>query len=348
MQLVLDSLNKHMGDRLKKPIALALERAIPRAVTLLDSNEDAAALELLKSAKKALEAGLQKHAKQAVFGGVSKVINERFFVRSLGSLAKQVDKVEKAMARSEGGAEVVKRCLGSEGSLRAVLLTNAINATTKYEVRVGGFEGSYDMLRLAWSRSRQELTKDDNELTYLLEKLTDIEKLNASEQAWKDVGETWQALLGLRSQMEVERGQAVLDCICADDKVLHAVGMADQLRKTQGEVPNDVLTTLNEGPGSHIRGNAYRYRKSLDRELARVRRVKEIQLRAVGFVGTAIVAALVGASNVIGRLYYDVIREDPRQAWMIAVGVASSVLLCVLSCCACYVCRRGVRGRPSH
>ena len=48
----------------------------------------------------------------------------------------------------------------------------------------------------------------------------------------------------------------------------------------------------------------------LDRELVRVRRVKEIQFRAIGLVGTAIIAGLVSSGNVVGRLYYDVIQAD--------------------------------------
>eukprot|EP00966_Prymnesium_polylepis_P174473 4036881-Prymnesium_polylepis.1 len=100
-----------------------------------------------------------------------------------------------------------------------------------------------------------------------------------------------------------------------------------------------MLTRLNKGPGAHIRGNAYRYRKMLDRELACVRRVKDIQLRAVGLVGTAIVATAIGASNVLGRLYYDVIKSDGRLAGWIACGVLGGLLLCVMGCLTYYVCR---------
>eukprot|EP00966_Prymnesium_polylepis_P183629 4255914-Prymnesium_polylepis.1 len=77
---------------------------------------------------------------------------------------------------------------------------------------------------LALRRGRGELTKDENELCYLREKLDDIEKLNASEQSWKDVGESWEALLKLRAQISVERGHAVLSAICAEQKVLNEIG----------------------------------------------------------------------------------------------------------------------------
>ena len=53
-----------------------------------------------------------------------------------------------------------------------------------------------------------QLVKDENELSYVLEKLIKIEELTVTDQSWKDVGESWQALLSLRSQIQVERGQA--------------------------------------------------------------------------------------------------------------------------------------------
>ena len=65
--------------------------------------------------------------------------------------------------------------------------------------------------------SRAELTKHENEMGYLLGKLADIERDNATELTWSEVGDAWQALLGLRAQIDVERGQTVLDCICADE-----------------------------------------------------------------------------------------------------------------------------------
>ena len=60
---------------------------------------------------------------------------------------------------------------------------------------------------------------------------------------------------------------------------------------------------------------------------------------AIGLAGTGIVAGLVSTGNVIGRLYYDVIKSDSQLAGMIALGVAGVLLLCLLGCCACYACR---------
>ena len=47
-------------------------------------------------------------------------------------------------------------------------------------MRVDGFDGSIDMLRLAWMCSRQTLSKHENELTYLKEELKKIRDLTTS------------------------------------------------------------------------------------------------------------------------------------------------------------------------
>ena len=102
-----------------------------------------------------------------------------------------------------------------------------------------------------------------------------------------------------------------------------------------------MLTLLNGSLGKHIRTNAYKYRKRLDYELARVRRVKEIQNRVVAFLGAAIVATMIGLANVLGRMYYDVIQSDEQRAATIAIVFSASLLVCVVGSCISYMlCRR--------
>ena len=244
------------------------------------ASEDAAAAELLKQARNALEAGLQKHVKQALFGRVQACVQGLFKVtgndaRSIRSLSKQLDKVEENMATlleeryesekdpSEAAKKLLQRFMGGGSSLRAELLHRTLHAASKYEVQIGSFGGSIDMIKLAWVSSRTKLVKDENELSYLLEQLTELQKLTVTDQSWKDVGESWRAMLALRSQIEVERGQAVLEIMCADEKVLQAIGMTMQIREIQGDVPNDVVTLLTKGPSNHIHSNAYKYRKMI-------------------------------------------------------------------------------------
>ena len=70
--------------------------------------------------------------------------------------------------------------------------------------------------------------------------LQQVEEKETTELAWRDTFESWQALLRLRSQILVQRGQAVLDCILADEKVLVGLGAAAQLYRTVGSPPHQL------------------------------------------------------------------------------------------------------------
>jgi hypothetical protein len=87
-------------------------------------------------------------------------------------------------------------------------------------------------------------------------------------------------MLQLRSEMGVERGQAMLDCICMDEGVLKGIGAAQQLSGTVGTVPDELVKLLKQGPAQHLLGHAYEYRRKFDVELASIKRIKELQVAA--------------------------------------------------------------------
>ena len=103
--------------------------------------------------------------------------------------------------------------------------------------------------------SRAKLTKHENELMYLKEELKTLKEMTTSEQTWRDVSESWQAILALNKSLDVERGAAVLQCIASDEKLLKA------LYKVKGDVPANLVMRLNDGTGAHIRTHAYKYDK---------------------------------------------------------------------------------------
>ena len=196
------------------------------------------------------------------------------------------------------------------------------------------------MARLAWTCSRAKLTKHENELEYLkgeLDELKSLKETTTTDQTWRDVTETWQATLALLKSVEVERGRAVLQCIASDEELLKALGMAEALYKAAGDVPIEVVVRLNDGAGAHIRTHAYKYDKLISQELVRIRRVKDIQWRALTLAGSALVAAMIGTANLLSRLYYDVLRSgDSRLAVLLPAGAVALVLGMVLCCCTCY------------
>lgn len=98
----------------------------------------------------------------------------------------------------------------------------------------------------------------------------------------------------------------MLECLANDEKVLKALGMAQQLHDISGKPPDELIIALNDGPGSHIRQNAYQYRHIIDREIACIRRVREVQLRAMTLLGSSFVAGMVGLANLLARIAYAV------------------------------------------
>ena len=140
--------------------------------------------------------------------------------RPIGRLVSSFEAYEARLAsllESDGGAaaQLVRR-YAPKGQLESMVFHGVLHAVTKYQLRDGATIGA---LRLACARSRAELVRDENELAYLLEKLQQVENKETTEMSWRDTFESWQGLLKLRSQLLVERGQAVLDCIVADPKV---------------------------------------------------------------------------------------------------------------------------------
>ena len=54
---------------------------------------------------------------------------------------------------------------------------------------------------------------------------------------------------------------------------------------------------------------------------------------------------MIGAANLLSRLYYDVLQSgDSRLAMLLPAGAVLLVLLLVLCCCTCYHGRSLVRG----
>ena len=69
-----------------------------------------------------------------------------------------------------------------------------------------------------------------------------------------------------------------------------------------------------------IRKHGYRYTKRLNQELVLIRRVKELQGRAVASIGTLLVAAAVATGNYFSRVMYEGVTEGfGSQSWLMWV-----------------------------
>ena len=152
-------------------------------------------------------------------------------------------------------------------------------------------------------------------------------------------------MLELRGQLRVECGQSVLECMATDEKVLEALGAAKALMHIEGDTPPAALVAIiAQGPGAHIRKHGYRYTRRIDKELVLIRRIKELQMRAVAGVGTLLVATSVAVGNYFGRVMYDGVSKgfDSQSLLMwvpFAVLVSLLVLCCFVGLAAC-LCRK--------
>ena len=279
--------------------------------------------------------------------------------KSVQRMAGSLSRLEGALSTKAGKCEAERELLarrerlarkfglvgGEMGALRSRLLKATLTAATEYEVSIGGFSGSFGMARLAWTCSRAKLIKHENELEYLKEELKKLKEMTTSEHTWRDVSESWQAILALNKSLEVERGRVVLQCIASDEKLLTALGMAETLYKIKGEVPTDLLMQLNDGPGAHIRTHAYKYNKLISQELVRIQRVKDMQWKVLTLIGSAFVATMIGVANLLSRLYYNVLQSgDTHLAVLLPAGAVVLVVVMVLCCCTCYHGRSLVQG----
>ena len=69
----------------------------------------------------------------------------------------------------------------------------------------------------------------------------------------------------------------------------------------------------------------------------RIQRVKDMQWKVVTLTGSGLVATMIGAANLLSRLYYDVLQSgNSRLAVLLPVGAVVLLLVLVLCCCTCY------------
>ena len=120
------------------------------------------------------------------------------------------------------------------------------------------------------------------------------------------------AVLQLRSSVEAACAQQVIDAIVTDDAVLSGLGAAHVLRNAAytGAPPQEMLQQLKQGPGKHMKENAYRYRRTLDGELASIRRIYELKDRTFQALWAVFAAGMIGVFGFISRMLWGFYGDD--------------------------------------
>ena len=121
---------------------------------------------------------------------------------------------------------------------------------------------------------------------------------------------SWLALRDLLLVMQCPRAQLTLEAIFADEAVLYALAAGQAMLHTDGQLPLSVLRLLKRNLVGHMQSNYYTYRRSIEYEMTTIRRLKDVQMRAVTFTGAAITAGLVGVANYVSRAVYEAYHND--------------------------------------
>ena len=246
---------------------------------------------------------------------------------NLGSRATAFQEALKGKLSEEDAERVGCASIGERLNthVRSQTAKRALAGASRYAT-----SGHAAMLKLVLSTDPLALTKDEKELTYVLEELTKLKEADVTSELWQDFYESWASFLSLRSRLEAQCAQQIFDAIATDEAVFAGLAAAHLLKDAvikSGQVPNELLLQLKQGPGKHIKNHAYAYRHKLDAELTKIGRIRDLQQRAVALTGTAIIAAFVSIGNVLGRFYYDVLRADSTLAGIIAGAAIGTVLL---------------------
>jgi len=233
------------------------------------------------------------------------------FERRLTTLKAHTETLEKKIRKKLGGGGYATSLGGFGAALdhgvRRTLHNESIRAVSRFATRT--FAGlARNMLT-----KPTELVRNVDELEFLRKQIEKLSDADVTETAWLDVFETWQATLALRSQVEAEVAQQVFDAILTDDELLKGLGVAYAFKDAvieSGRVPAFILSQLKQGPGKHIKVNAYKYQQKIDRELARIRRIMTLQSRLVALSGTAIASVFIGLSSLGSQVAYSYIYGD--------------------------------------
>jgi hypothetical protein len=128
------------------------------------------------------------------------------------------------------------------------------------------------------STDARQLARDTKELeilaTELDELLVPITALN-----WVDALNSWMTLMELCGKFHGTRSQAILRRLFEDERLLSALGMANQCRKVDpgnsgDALPSSMLENFKGGTAATLRRDKFTYQQSITKEIANIERVR--------------------------------------------------------------------------
>ena len=196
---------------------------------------------------------------------------------------------------------MIKKNIDKLAKVEQRLWRDTLHKTTKYDL---GGASKYTIFKKVISLEKVEASKVLNELGYL-EKMLDKADDPFVEASWLDVAESWKAMAKLIPEMHSERCQGVLQCIFSDDGVRKGLGAAEQFTGIDGSPPRGLLKLLKQGPGKHMKENAYRYKKQIAAEIAHIERIKNLQTQATAYAVSGIIVLGSTVGPFVASMFYN-------------------------------------------
>jgi hypothetical protein len=117
-------------------------------------------------------------------------------------------------------------------------------------------------------------------------------------------------LIELCGKFHGSRAQAILRQLFDDQKLLAAIGAANQCRGIRtGEngdtIPADLLKMFKDGTAATLRRDKFTYQQAISREQANIERVTKRQGQFVALLGSIVLSIFVGVSNFVSMVAFE-------------------------------------------
>jgi hypothetical protein len=241
-------------------------------------------------------------------------------------------------------------------SKRHVLLDSLLNSRTSYSVEAWkgfdkaltgkeGWKGFYHLTFMAIKMTRAVMNSDTKELERILDELEKLAQL-VNKTTWDEVTDAWELMHNSYQKLEGECARNILEQVFLDQEVREKVGAALQLHDIAqpDEPPVGVLVMLKDAKAL-LKKNMNDFVKAANKELAKMQRIRDHQVRLVGWMSFVIVTIGTFLGNIISqgiplvvteRTYRDyrptaaMIREANSNSEGLLLSFCSFVLILIL------------------
>jgi hypothetical protein len=179
----------------------------------------------------------------------------------------------------------------------ATLVTASLESSSSYNF------GFFTDFTAMMSTDARQLAGDKKELEILATEMDEL-LVPISVLNWEDVLNSWITLIELCGKFHGTRSQAILRQLFDDEKLLGAIGMANQCRgiktgENGADMPEILLKLFKDGTAATLRRDKFTYQQAINREQANIDRVTKRQGQFVAFLGSIVLGIIMCISQLV-------------------------------------------------